>query len=237
MLAIILAGGLGSRLKPFTEIIPKPLLPIGEKSVLEIQINQLKACGFDEVVLATNYKSEYIKNFFGDGSKQGIKLDVSKEEKPLGTCGPLSLLRHRITGPTLVMNGDILTNTNFKKILDFASSMNTAFTVVTKEVISPFEFGEVVTEGNYITEVREKPKMKFEILAGIYVVKPELMSLIPDQEYFGMDQLIKSMLEKNLKISKYFLKDYWLDIGRIENYQKAENDYYEHFESNNIQLS
>jgi NDP-sugar pyrophosphorylase family protein len=135
------------------------------------------------------------------------------------------------------MNGDILTNTNFKKILDFASSMNTAFTVVTKEVISPFEFGEVVTEGNYITEVREKPKMKFEILAGIYVVKPELMSLIPDQEYFGMDQLIKSMLEKNLKISKYFLKDYWLDIGRIENYQKAENDYYEHFESNNIQLS
>jgi len=105
MKAVILAGGLGTRLRPFTEIIPKPLLPIGEKSVLEIQIEHLKKNGFDEIFLATNYKSEYIENFFGDGSRYGVKLRVSKEDKPLGTVGPLTLLREQLAEPFLVING------------------------------------------------------------------------------------------------------------------------------------
>ncbi len=137
MQAIILAGGLGSRLKPFTEIIPKPLLPVGEKSVLEIQMSRLKAHGFDEILLATNYKSEYIKNFFGDGSKMGVKLTISKEEIPLGTCGPLSLLRGKLTKPFMVMNGDILTTADFTKIYNYAIDIDADFTVVTKEVITP----------------------------------------------------------------------------------------------------
>src|SRR5438309_577534 len=108
MKVVILAGGLGSRLKPFTEVIPKPLLPIGEKSVLEIQIDRLKKFGFDEVYLATNYKSEYVENFFGNGSRYGVKLAISKEEKPLGTVGPLTLLKDKLTEPFIVMNGDVL---------------------------------------------------------------------------------------------------------------------------------
>src|SRR5512135_2689713 len=106
MKAVILAGGLGSRLKPFTEVIPKPLLPIGEKSVLEIQIGRLKKYGFDEIYLATNYKSEYIGNFFGDGSRYNVKLTISKEDKPLGSAGPLLLLKEQLTEPFIVMNGD-----------------------------------------------------------------------------------------------------------------------------------
>ena len=120
MVAVILAGGLGSRLRPFTQIIPKPLLPIGEKSVLEIQIENLKKHGFDEIILATNYKSQYIEKFFGDGSDYGVKLTISKEEKPLGTVGPLTLLKDRLKEPFLMMNGDILTLMDFSKLYEFA---------------------------------------------------------------------------------------------------------------------
>ena len=116
MKAVILAGGLGNRLRPFTEAIPKPLLPIGEKSVLEIQIERLKSFGFTDIFLATNYKSDYIENYFGDGRRYGINLFVSKENKPLGTAGPLLLLKERLTEPFVVMNGDILSLINFAEI-------------------------------------------------------------------------------------------------------------------------
>ena len=122
MKAIILAGGLGTRLKPFTEAIPKPLLPIGEKAVLEIQIEHLKKNGFDEIYLATNYKSNYIENFFGDGSRYGVKLIISKEDKQLGTAGPIKLLESELTEPFLVMNGDILTNLDLKEFYNYGIS-------------------------------------------------------------------------------------------------------------------
>ena len=121
MKVVILAGGLGTRLKPFTEVIPKPLLPIGEKSVLEIQIERLKKFGFDEIFLATNYKSQYIEGFFGDGSRYGVKLSISKEDKPLGTAGPLLLLKEQLTEPFIVMNGDILSLIDFSKLYEFAT--------------------------------------------------------------------------------------------------------------------
>ena len=116
MKAIILAGGIGSRLRPFTEIIPKPLLPVGEKSVLEIQISNLEKHGFNKIFIATNYKSEYIENFFGDGSKYGVELNISKEGQPLGTAGPLSLLADELEEPFIVINGDILTNMDYEKM-------------------------------------------------------------------------------------------------------------------------
>ena len=120
MKAVILAGGLGVRLKPFTQVIPKPLLPIGEKSVLEIQIDRLRQFGFKDIFLATNYKSDYIERFFGDGSEFGVNLSVSKEETPLGTAGPLALLKERLDTPFIVMNGDILSLGDFRKLYDFS---------------------------------------------------------------------------------------------------------------------
>lgn len=229
MKAVILAGGLGTRLRPFTEIIPKPLLPIGEKSVLEVQIEHCKKYGFDEVFLATNYKSEYIENFFGDGRKYGIKLEISKEKKPLGTVGPLGLLREKLDEPFLVMNGDVLTNMDLKKFYSFGQKIDTDLTVTIKEIITPFQFGNIFYEGDYVTGIKEKPKIRTKILAGIYFFRKEIFDIIPENAFFGMDDLIQKMLEQNLPIAKYEISDYWLDIGQVDDYKKAQEDFKQHF--------
>lgn len=222
MKAVILAGGLGTRLRPFTEIIPKPLLPIGEKSVLEIQIEKLKSFGFDEIFLATNYKSAYIEGFFGDGSRYGVKLIVSKEDKPLGTAGPLLLLKEKLTEPFVVMNGDILSLVKFDELYKFANSKEALLTISVKKEVVPFDFGNIFFDGDNVTGIEEKPDIISFILAGIYVMKPEIFKFFPENEYFGMDHLIKGMLASGEKIVKYDLNEYWLDIGRIDDYYQAQ---------------
>lgn len=229
MKAVILAGGLGSRLKPFTEVIPKPLLPIGEKSILEIQIIRLKKYGFNDIYLATNYKSDYIKTFLGDGSRYGVKLTISREENPLGTVGPISLLKDELKEPFIVMNGDILTTTNFLKLYEFGSSVKAIQTVAIKKIIMPFAFGNIFYEGDYVTRIEEKPDMETEILAGIYVMKPAIFDLIPYNRFFDMDKLIKTMLNQNIPVAKYHLKEFWLDIGQLSDYEKAQDVYQSHF--------
>ena len=231
MQAVILSGGLGTRLRPFTEVIPKPLLPIGEKAVLEIQIEHLKANGFEHIFLATNYKSSYIENFFGDGSKYGVKLTISKEEIPLGTAGPVKLLQNELKDePFLVMNGDILTLLPYRKLYDFACTKETLLTIGTKDIYTPFQFGNIHTEGDFVTGIEEKPNIKTTILAGIYIFKPEILDLIPDNTMYNMDKLIMDMLTKDLPISHYPIKEYWLDIGQVDDYEKAQNIYKEHFQ-------
>jgi NDP-sugar pyrophosphorylase family protein len=235
MKAVILAGGLGTRLKPFTEVIPKPLLPIGESSVLEIQILSLKKHGVDEIFIATNYRSEYVEAFLGDGSKYDVSISYSKEDKPLGTCGPIKLLEDKLNEPFILMNGDILTTLDFTQAYKFALGINTNLVVITKEIVTPFHFGKVVSDGDYILDIHEKPDFKLEILAGIYILKPAIFDIIP-KTYYGIDSLIKDMLAKNLKVGKYLMKEYWLDIGRIDDYQIAQNAYKQHFNGlkNNI---
>ena len=231
MQAVILSGGLGTRLRPFTEVIPKPLLPIGEKAVLEIQIEHLKANGFDHIFLATNYKSDYIENFFGNGDKYGVKLTISKEDKPLGTAGPVKLLQNQLNDePFLVMNGDILTLLPYRKLYDFACTKETLLTIGTKDIYTPFQFGNIHTEGDFVTGIEEKPNIKTTILAGIYIFKPEILDLIPDNTMYNMDKLIMDMLTKDLPISHYPIKEYWLDIGQVDDYEKAQNIYKEHFQ-------
>jgi len=234
MKAVILSGGLGTRLRPFTEVIPKPLLPIGEKAVLEIQIEHLRDRGFDEIILATNYKSSYIENFFGDGSSYGIKLSISKEEIPLGTVGPLTLLENVLNEPFLVMNGDILTLLNFAAMYEFAISKDSLLTIGTKEWVTPFQFGNIQYEGDYVTNIDEKPSLKTTILAGIYVFKPELLSFIPKGQKYNMDTLILQMLEHKMPITRYAIGEYWLDIGRIDDYEKAQQIYRDHFMDNGV---
>lgn len=229
MKAVILAGGLGTRLRPFTEVIPKPLLPIGEKAVLELQIEQLNRHGFDEIFLATNYKSEYIEKFFGDGSRYGVKLCISKEVDPLGTAGPLTLLKERLTEPFVVMNGDILTSLDFAKFYSFSIEKDTLLSIAIKKEITPFAFGNIFYNGDYVTDIEEKPDLVNYILAGIYTMQPGIFELIPDGEYFGMDTLIKTMLKNEMPVAKYEMHEYWLDIGRIDDYEKAEEIYEKHF--------
>lgn len=231
MKAVILAGGLGTRLKPFTEVIPKPLLPIGEKTLLEVQIEQLERNGFGEIYLALNYKADYIESYLKDGSKYNVKLYYSVENKTLGTCGPITLLKDKLTEPFLLINGDILTKANFKDIYKFAVKFKESpITIITKIITTPFRFGSIETNGNYITKVTEKPDLKFEILTGIYILKPDIFNYLSYNEHFGIDDLIKKLLELKIPMTRYLLKDYWIDIGLVEDYEKARKVYNDKFE-------
>lgn len=232
MKAVILAGGLGKRLRPFTETIPKPLLPIGEKAILEIQIENLKKYGCEEVFLATNYKSEYIENFFGDGSRYGVRLRISKEDKPLGTVGPLTLLKDQLKEPFIVMNGDILTSIDFLKFYAFAMDMDASLVISIKKLTLPFAFGNIYFSGDYVTGIEEKPDLTTHVLAGIYVMKPDIFTIIPHEEYFSMDHLINEMLSRGLPVAKYEMREYWLDIGRVDDYEKAQAIYTKEFGAN-----
>ena len=227
--AVILAGGLGTRLKPLTDAIPKPLLPVGEKSILEIQMHRLREHGFTDITLATNYKSDYIESFMGDGSRYGVRLHISREEKPLGTCGPLTLVKERLGERFAVMNGDILTTIDFTALWDFSLRTGADLTVVTKEMWLPYAFGKVESEGDFLVGVEEKPNVRLEIIAGIYILTQGAFDFIPDDSYFGMDGLIKAMLAAKRPVAKYLMKDLWLDIGQPPDYAKAQDLYEEHF--------
>ena len=229
MKAVILAGGLGTRLRPFTQVIPKPLLPVGESSVLEIQLLSLKQHGVSQVFIATNHLSELVAAYIGDGSKYALKVEFSKEHEPLGTCGPVSLLRDKLTEPFLLVNGDVLTTLDFRRVYEFASQVDADLTVVTKEIVTPFEFGQVLGSGDYIEGLQEKPDLKFEILAGIYVLRPALFDVIPYNRPYGIDTLIFELLHAGRKVGKYLMHEYWLDIGHRATYEEAQEAYREHF--------
>lgn len=222
--AVILAGGLGMRLRPLTNIIPKPLLPIGESTIMEVQILALKKHGVQEVFIAANYMTEYLNSVIGDGEKYGVKITISQETEPLGTCGPLTLLRQQLSEPFFMMNGDILTDMNFSTLGKFALNTGAMLTVVTKEIAIPFRFGRVIVDGDFITGVEEKPNFMHEILAGIYMLTPAVFQYIPSETYYGVDSLIKDMLASGSKVAKYLTKDYWIDIGQLEDYETAKKD-------------
>lgn len=230
MKAVILAGGLGIRLKPFTQAIPKPLLPIGEQALLEIQIRNLVKYGFDEVYICTNYKADYVESFIGDGSRLGARVRFSREKEPLGTCGPLSLLRGELRDPFVLMNGDILTTCDFQKFYSFASEQDFDFTLATKKIRTPFNYGSVEAEGNRVVRMEEKPDFVLEVVAGIYYMRPALYRHVPEGTYFGIDDLIAVMLRGGEPIGRYLMSEYWLDLGQIDDYSKAEAAYRDHFE-------
>ena len=213
------------RLRPLTNIIPKPLLPIGESTVLEIQILALRKFGVEKVIIAANYMSDYLAAVIGSGEKYGAHVVVSQEKDPLGTCGPLTLVDEHLTQPFFMMNGDILTDIDFGKLADFALSKQAWLTVVTKEIAIPFRFGRVIADGDFISEIEEKPNYMQEILAGIYVMRPEILRLIPGNTYFGIDNLIKGMLARHQPVCKYLMHDYWIDIGQLGDYELAKQDY------------
>lgn len=225
MKAVIMAGGLGERLRPFTTIIPKPLLPIGEKSILEITIQRLKLFGCEEVIIATNYKSDLFEKYFNFISGLDIKINFSKEKEPLGTAGPLKLVENMLKEPFIVMNGDILTNMNFSELKEIHVNKNAKLTVATKEVQMPLHYGVVESEDGFIvTNIKEKPSIIAEINAGIYFMNPEIIKEIPDG-YYNMTDLIQKLLSKKMTIVKYNIKDYWLDIGQMDSYKKAQEDF------------
>ena len=219
--AVILAGGLGTRLKPYTHALPKPLMPVGEYPILEIVIRQLASAGFDRITLAVNHQADIIKAYCQDGSKWGVKIDYSLETKRLGTMGPLHLIDD-LPDNFLVMNGDILTDVNYKALFDEHESSTASFTISSSLRESKIDYGVLeVDEKNFLNGFSEKPSQHFQVSMGIYVLSRSICDLIPNDTYFGFDDLMLAMLNADLKVAVRPFAGYWLDIGRPDDYEAA----------------
>jgi len=223
MKAIILAGGRGTRLYPLTFSIPKSLLPVGKKAVLEIIIEKLKAFGIKDIYLATGYKSELIKSYFSDGSKYGVKIYYYTEDKPLGTAGPIKKIveKFNIKEDFLVMNGDLLTRVNIKDMRNFHTAHGAILTVGIKNIVQQVPYGVLSIDKNEITAVAEKPKKKYFISLGIYFLSPEAVKYIPKNVYYDITDLINKLIRSKKKIAAYKIRQYWLALDRAFHFEKA----------------
>jgi NDP-mannose synthase len=218
--AVILSGGKGKRLRPYTVVLPKPLMPVGEYPILEVIIRQLALQGFEQITLAVNHQAELIKAFFGDGSKWNIPINYSLEDEPLGTMGPLKLI-HSLPEHVLVMNGDILTDLPFGNFFDSHVSHGSAFTICSHERIEKIDYGVLDTENGMLTGFREKPVSTYEVSMGIYMVSRQATDKIPANVPYGFDQLMLQLLKEQLPVRVEKYAGLWLDIGRPDDYLEA----------------
>lgn len=222
--AVILAGGKGSRLKPYTVVLPKPLMPIGEYPILELVVRQLIKNKFTHITMCVNHQAELIKTFFGDGTRWGTKIDYSHEYEPLGTMGPLKKIKD-LPANFLVMNGDILTSLNFKKFYEEHQSNEELFSISSFSREQKVDFGVLnCDENNVLTSFQEKPINTFKVSMGIYMLNKEILDLIPDK-FYGFDSLMIKLIELNKKVKIKEFQGYWLDIGRPDDYMQAIEDF------------
>ena len=222
--AVVMAGGFGKRLLPLTEQVPKPMLPVGDKPLLELTIEQLRRSGIREVNLTTHYLPENIIDHFGDGEAFGVKLNYSREDHPLGTAGGLRLMK-RPERPFLVINGDILTGVPFQNMLAFHREHDAQITVGVRKYEVQVPFGVVESDDVRVTELKEKPSLTFFINAGIYILEPTAYDRIPEGRRFDMTELIHTLLQEGQTVVSFPIVEYWLDIGQPADYQKAQDDY------------
>ena len=221
--AVIMAGGLGKRLRPLTEDLPKPMLPVGGKPLMELMIEQLRQVGIRHVNIATHYKPEKISDHFGDGSSFGVELNYVNEDKPLGTGGALGLF-DAPTEPMLVINGDILTQVDFRAMLLYHQEHRAVMTVAVKQYDIKVPYGVVECEGSRVCALKEKPQMHFLVNAGVYLLEPKVYEFIPNGRHFNMTDLIQWLLDADHIVVSFPIIEYWLDIGQLADYEKAQND-------------
>ena len=225
MKAVILAGGKGTRLKPYTTVFPKPLMPIGDKPILEIIVQQLKSYGFNEIIMAVGHLAELIMTFFNDGSKYGIKIKYTREEKPLGTAGPLALMKEELNERFLMMNGDVLTTLNYSDLIDYHKRNGAIATIALKKRTVKIDFGvPEVDEANNIVGYTEKPEIGFLVSMGVYVFDPNVLEYIRPKEYLDFPDLIKKLISNGENVKGYVYDGYWLDIGRPDDYERANRE-------------
>ncbi|MFD1093959.1 nucleotidyltransferase family protein [Providencia vermicola] len=224
----IMAGGFGTRLKPLTNSCPKPMLKIGNKPMLETIIRHFIKAGFSNFYISTHYMPEVIQNYFGDGEKLGIKIQYVYEDKPLGTGGALGLLPENLPQdlPLIMINGDILTTIDYHKLLKFHNDNQADATMCVREYSYQIPYGVVNSEGHKITSMVEKPNYQYHVNAGIYVVSPQVIKSVVKNNYIDMPTLLSQHIENKKKILMYPIYEYWLDIGRLDDFNKAQIDIY-----------
>ncbi|MFC1516095.1 nucleotidyltransferase family protein [Thermodesulfobacteriota bacterium] len=220
--AVIMAGGQGMRLRPLTKDTPKPMLKVGDKPILENIVGNLKMFGIHKLFIALNFKADLIEQHFGDGSHYGMDIQYLREEKKLGTAGALSLLKERPKQPIVVMNSDLITEINFKHLIDFhEENEESSATMCIREYEIEVPYGVVETEECYLTSLKEKPVHRVFINAGIYVLDPDVLDYIPKDTYTDMTEIFSKLFNDRKRATVYPISEYWVDIGTIADLKRA----------------
>lgn len=223
---VLMVGGLGTRLKHLTKDCPKPLLKVGNKPILETILESFIEKGFYNFVFSVNYKADMIEEYFGDGSKFGVHIRYVKEKERLGTAGALGLLNEKYEKPLIVMNGDILTRVDFSVLLNYHLSENAVATMAVREYVTQVPYGVIEMEDNQIVSMKEKPQETHLVNAGIYILNPEIVSEIPENMYLDMPKLFESLIIEGRKTVAFPIREYWLDIGKMDDFERAQVDYF-----------
>jgi len=219
---VLMAGGLGMRLRPLTEHTPKPLLPVNGKPILEGILDRFLEQGFRKFFISVNYKAEMFEDYFGDGSKWGCEISYLHEDKRLGTAGALSLLpKENLPKNIIVMNGDLLTTIDFRHLLDFHQSTSSCATMCVRDYSMQVPYGVVDVEGHQFKGVTEKPAHRHYINAGIYVLDTSMLKSIPEDEFFDITSLFENLHSDGSSVSVFPMRENWLDIGNLAEYEKA----------------
>ena len=220
---------MGTRLYPLTQQRPKPLLKVGEKPIIQTIIENFISQGFSDFKICINYLGEKIKDFCGDGSRWNVNIDYIEEDKRLGTAGALSLLPQRPDKPFFVMNGDVLTKVDFVRLLVFHEKQKNLATMCVREYRYQIPYGVVKLDQHRIVDLKEKPVEYYNVNAGVYLLEPAVLDYIPANQYFDMTRLFEVMMERNLQVGSFPLREYWVDVGRMEDFEQAHTDYTEQF--------
>ncbi|MHC9543694.1 MAG: NDP-sugar synthase [Vulcanimicrobiota bacterium] len=225
MKAIILAGGKGTRLKPYSTVFPKPLMPVGEHPILGVVIKQLVAAGITDITISVNHMADLIMAFFGNGEKFGAKIEYSIENTPLGTVAPVKLVKN-LEDHFLVMNGDLLTDINFNELIHCHNASGAKLTIAVYKRDATIDFGivQIDSQTSQVKGFKEKPTYNYDVSTGVYVYSRILLDRVPDNQPYGMDRLILDMLHDDDPINTYRHNGYWLDIGRPDDYDQANRD-------------
>ncbi len=226
---VLMVGGLGTRLRPLTNHTPKPMLKVGGKPILETIILNFKKYGFVNIILSVSYKSEIIEKYFGDGSNFGVNIEYIHEDKRMGTAGALCFMREKLTEPFFVMNGDLLTNLNFEYMMKYHIDNDSIATMGVREYDFKVPYGVVNVDGKDIVSIEEKPIHRFFVSGGVYILDTKVLEFIPNNEYYDMPTLFEKIIDKNMKTVSFPIREYWLDIGRLEEFKKANDEYHEVF--------
>jgi dTDP-glucose pyrophosphorylase len=222
---VLMAGGLGTRLRPLTEAIPKPMLPVGGRPLLESIIRNIKDQGYQRFFIAVNHRREVVQDHFGDGSSLGVRIDYLVERNSLGTAGALSLLPERPSHPIVVMNADLLTSIGLDHLLRFHADQGAEATMCAREITAQVPYGVIRFDGPRLTEIEEKPTQRYFVNAGIYALSPPVLDLIAKDRPFDMPELFSALLERERSAAVFPIREYWMDIGRIDDLQRARDEF------------